>query len=136
MQTYTGTKTLDAKPMTLGDYNEYQGWTIPADQNPNDEGYLVEYHDGGKKNHDNHKGYISWSPKDVFERTYSIKLEPYQQRVVREKSKLDERISNLVDFMACELFSGISDQEQDALTSQLTAMNIYSVVLGQRVDRF
>lgn len=56
--------------MTLGDYNIHQGWKLPADQNPNDEGYLVEYIDGGKANHPDHKGYISWSPKDVFEAAY------------------------------------------------------------------
>jgi len=32
---------------------------------------LVEYMDGGgTQNHPNHVGYISWSPKEVFERAY------------------------------------------------------------------
>jgi len=136
MQTYSGTKILDAKPMLLGDYNEYQGWTIPADQDPNNEGYLVEYHDGGKPNHSNHKGYISWSPKDVFERTYVKVFEPYQQRVIGEKSKLDERIANLIDFIACDLFSGISLDEQDLLSRQCSVMENYSALLGMRIEKF
>ncbi len=70
MKTYTGTKILDAQPMTRGEYNEYRGWTIPANENPSDAGYLVEYRDGGKANDSRHAGYISWSPADVFERTY------------------------------------------------------------------
>lgn len=65
-----GIKSILPTPMTLGDYNKYQGWTIPEDQNPNDEGYLVEYQDGGKANHPNHEGYISWSPKEVFDNAY------------------------------------------------------------------
>jgi hypothetical protein len=34
------------------------------------EGFLVEYLDGGEANHKDYDGYISWSPKDVFERAY------------------------------------------------------------------
>jgi hypothetical protein len=57
--------------MTRGDYNLYRGWEIPADENPEDEGYLVEYGAGsGAGNHAQHVGYISWSPRDVFERSY------------------------------------------------------------------
>ena len=69
-KTYEGTKRVYARPMSRGDYNAYRSWTVPADENPDDPGYLVEYLDGGKSNHAAHAGYISWSPKDVFERAY------------------------------------------------------------------
>jgi hypothetical protein len=46
------------------------GWVVPEDENPLDEGYLVEYVDGGKANTPEYAGYVSWSPKDVFERAY------------------------------------------------------------------
>lgn len=59
-ESYIGTKRIDAEPMTRGDYNKYRGWTIPADENPTDEGYLVRYSDG----------YESWSPKATFEAAY------------------------------------------------------------------
>lgn len=61
---------LSGTPMTLGEYNSYRGWNIPENENPEEPGYLVEYLDGGKPNHPEHRGYISWSPKDVFERSY------------------------------------------------------------------
>ena len=67
---YEGTKRVHVQPMTRGAYNAYRGWQVPADENPADDGYLVEDVDGGKSNHPNHAGYISWSPKDVFERAY------------------------------------------------------------------
>lgn len=70
MKTYTGTKTLLAKPMTKGEYNRFRGWQQPADEDPAEQGYLVEYVDGGKPNVEGHAGYVSWSPADVFERTY------------------------------------------------------------------
>ncbi len=70
MKRYIGTKLINAKPMTRAEYNAFRGWTVPADENPNDDGYLVEYVDGGKGNTDHYAGYVSWSPKDVFERAY------------------------------------------------------------------
>jgi hypothetical protein len=60
MKKYIGCKLLEAKPMTMGDFNTFRGWTIPDDENPEDEGYLVKYPDG----------YISWSPKQIFEKAY------------------------------------------------------------------
>lgn len=70
MKTYIGTKVITARPMTRQQYNDYRGWQLPANENGADEGYLVEYLDGGQSNHPDHAGYISWSPKDVFERAY------------------------------------------------------------------
>lgn len=60
MKKYIGTKILFAIPMTLGAYNDFKGWKIPANEDPNKEGYQVTYPDN----------YISWSPKDVFEESY------------------------------------------------------------------
>ena len=60
MKKYIGTKLVQAKPMTRGEYNNYRGWQIPKNENPKDEGYLVEYSDS----------YVSWSPKEIFEKAY------------------------------------------------------------------
>ena len=60
MKTYIGTKILQANPMTRGEYNTFRGWSVPMDERAEDQGYLVQYKDG----------YISWSPKDVFEEAY------------------------------------------------------------------
>jgi hypothetical protein len=70
MQRYIGTKLINAKPMTRAEYNAFRGWTVPADENPADDGYLVEYLDGGKGNTDHYAGYVSWSPAEVFDRAY------------------------------------------------------------------
>lgn len=67
---YIGTKSVLATTMTRGEYNEYRGWQIPENEDPSEQGYLVEYVDGGKPNDERHAGYISWSPKDVFEQSY------------------------------------------------------------------
>lgn len=70
MEKFYGTKQINAKPMTRGDYNQLRGWKLPQDENPADEGFLVEYVDGGKPNDASSPHYISWSPKDVFEAAY------------------------------------------------------------------
>jgi len=70
MKTYIGVKMIAAIAMTLGEYNNYQGWDIPKDQDPNREGYLVEYLGQGNANHPKHENYISWSPKEVHESSY------------------------------------------------------------------
>lgn len=70
MKQYIGVKLINATPMTRQAYNDLRGWALPTDENGADEGYLVEYVDGGQANHKDFKGYISWSPKDVFDRAY------------------------------------------------------------------
>lgn len=70
MQTYLGIKLINAAPMDRQAYNDLRNWTVPADENPTDPGYLVEYHDGGQANTPHFAGYVSWSPEDVFNRAY------------------------------------------------------------------
>lgn len=69
-QLYIGTKLINAEPMTRAAYNTFRGWELPADENGDDEGYLVEYLDGGKPNTTTHSGYVSWSPKEQFDNAY------------------------------------------------------------------
>lgn len=70
MEQYIGTKIINAMPMNKQDYNDLRGWELPEDENGSDEGYLVEYPNGGQQNHPNYLGYISWSPKQQFEDAY------------------------------------------------------------------
>lgn len=98
MKHYIGVKEIDAKPMNRGNYNEYRGWTIPEDENPADEGYLVKYPDG----------YESWSPKEVFEKAYTeydgtglmstvddMRSPDYKKRFQAEFSQLCIRLASL-----------------------------------------
>lgn len=70
MKTFIGTKIINATPMTRAEYNAFRGWQLPADENGADDGFLVEYLDGGPANVPTHAGYVSWSPKNVFEGSY------------------------------------------------------------------
>lgn len=70
LNVFVGAMMVLASPMSRADYNALRGWTVPEDENPTDEGYLVERLDGGTPNHPDFSGYISWSPKAQFESAY------------------------------------------------------------------
>ncbi len=98
MKKYIGIKKIEAEPMTRGAYNNYRGWTVPDNENPADEGYIVKYPDG----------YISWSPKNIFEEAYSeignnhlmdtailMKSKDYKERFIAEYQQLAVRYKKL-----------------------------------------
>lgn len=152
MKKYTGVKEILATPMNRKDYNDYRGWELPADENGDDEGFLVEYVQSETSpniNHPAHKGYVSWSPKDVFEESYistEIELnnaksfdqyEPHQQRVLNELKDLTKKSFDLSNFIETDFFkSNISADEQTRLKQQLIVMKTYESILIQRVNNF
>lgn len=98
MKEYLGIKILKAKPMSLGVYNEYRGWTIPANEDPNAKGFLVEYADG----------YQSWSPEKAFleacielgenklvETVIGMKSDDFKERFKVEYTQLKIRCNGL-----------------------------------------
>lgn len=70
MTRFIGTKIITAEPMTRAAYNEFRGWALPENENGADDGYLVEYEPDGKPNVPGRAGYVSWSPKSVFDDAY------------------------------------------------------------------
>jgi len=138
---YIGTKVIKAQPMTRAGYNAYRGWDLPADENGADDGYLVEYLDGGAPNHPRHAGYISWSPKAQFDAAYLPMGDvedfmPHQQRVVGEFVQLSDKVGKLRTFVGGRLFITLPPEERAILREQLSAMESYMDVLAKRVARF
>lgn len=70
MRRYIGIKAINAKPMSRLEYNNFRKWLLPVNENGADNGYLVEYIDGGQANTEEYSGYVSWSPKEVFDKAY------------------------------------------------------------------
>ena len=138
---FIGTKVVLALAMTRLAYNVYRGWELPADENGDDDGYLVEYTDGGAPNHPDHAGFISWCPKAQFEsQNLAIgdigHLLPHQQRVIAELEQLDDRIQKLELFLHTELFAGLPEDEQQLLKMQADAMVLYLGILNTRTAKF
>jgi hypothetical protein len=63
-------------------------------------------------------------------------LLPYQQRVVDEKSDLDEKRGALDMFFGSPVFAGIDHEEQLRMRHQAVHMHIYSTILGDRIAAF
>ena len=132
---FIGTKSVLATTMTRGEYNEYRGWTIPENEDPTEQGYLVEYVDGGKPNDDRHKGYISWSPRDVFEQSYHQAQTP-QDRVRLEQRDLYDKLDKLENFLDKGQPDFIDDEQWALLKEQQMHMDAYNDVLTNRIAKF
>lgn len=132
MNKYVGKKEINATPMTRAAYNVLRGWELPADENGEDEGFLVEYVDGGKANHPDYAGYISWSPKDVFERAYKA-ADTHIDRLIIEHAELEEKINKLSSFCKTEVYLKLPIPERGLLDSQFSAMCSYYGILTVRL---
>lgn len=142
MQQYIGTKHVKAEPMNRRNYNKLRGWQLPANENGADEGYLVEYTDGGKPNTETHAGYVSWSPKEQFEKAYKLidpaiaQYQPWQQRVLEEKNQLAGRLIDLQTFINIDAFKTLDRNQQSLLEKQAQLMYELKVVLDSRIASF
>jgi len=129
---------VEAKKMTRGDYNNYRGWTVPTDENPADEGYLVKHSDN----------YVSWIAKDDFEKTYNVVgirslndsallmvSTDYKDRFIAEYIQLETRIKGLETMLSNwdkELLTFIPSCPRSIYNLQLEYMKKYLAVLEAR----
>jgi hypothetical protein len=141
MNHYVGTKIVQALLMDRGTYNLYRGWQLPANENGADEGYLVEYTDGGAPNDSRHKGYISWSPREQFDAAYIDigtnveRLAPHELRVLGERAALNAKVEKLAAFLRSNVAAALLREELDLLLEQATHMTRYLNILDKRVSR-
>ena len=137
-KTYVGTKVVHGTPMKRGDYNAFRGWQLPADEDGFEDGYLVEYTDGGESNMIGFKGYISWAPKDVFERAYTIGHEPqpttYLDRLRDELAYEDEKFGKLCRFLVTDHYTKLSLPNQRYLQRQKACMEEFVWLLKKRLE--
>lgn len=141
METYLGVKKIEAEPLLrstairqglVKNFSETDATLLDED------GYKVVYEDG----------YISWSPKDVFEKAYreykpfydKIKCDgegqDYKMRVIGEAEALQFKLDNLGFFIKKDTFLELPKDEQDRLQQQLYAMAYYITILSERISKF
>ena len=128
---YRGVKHVYAAPMTLGEYNVYRGWIIAENADPSEQGYLVEYVDGGKPNDERHKGYISWSPAEVFANSYQRSGTP-KDRLRVEQAELLERISKAQAFINKGKPDFLTNEAWGLLLDQVAIQNQEYEILCKR----
>lgn len=132
MKQFVGTKIINAIAMTRLAYNELRGWELPEDENGDDEGYLVEYLDGGQANHPDYAGYISWSPKAVFEKADGSP--DHILRVKAERAQLHDRLTKLQAFFDNARFQSLDAAEKSRMQRQAMCMVDYLDVLDSRLN--
>ena len=126
---YIGATLIRAIPVTL---YEWKGDT--ADFNvPNVFGYMVTYEDGC----------ISWSPADVFEKSYrplvpsEMELvsptpkKDYKSRLLREREQLNRKLTKLNNFICEEVHP---EGQEVLLTGQADIMQQYLEILDARIE--
>lgn len=62
---------VTAIEMTRQEYNQIRGWELPADENGDDEGFLIE-DPAGQENTPDYDGFVQWLPKAEFERKFTV----------------------------------------------------------------
>lgn len=126
MTKYTGTKTIKACPMPLGEAEKVLGRNIETSAVENREltpGYLVEYEDG----------YRSWSPKEVFDKAYRVS-ETHVDRMMIEKDEVETRYLAGRKFSFTQQFRNLSETKRKLLTKQLDQMEGYLYILSRRIE--
>ena len=125
MKQYTGTKTVKAMSMTMGEAYErklLKEGVRPSECETDKAGYLVEYEGG----------YQSWSPAKPFEKAYKLS-ETFLDRLCIEYTELMERAEKCNDFLASNKIKELDRTSQALLSVQSGLMYQYSFVLGDRM---
>ena len=132
LKQYIGTKTVKAEPMVKS-AAVAKGWARASEGNPDTPGYHVQYTNPDGSTYD------SWSPKDVFEKSYQI-AEDFKDRLEIEFKELRIRLLKLHKFIQDNGFANIAKKigpEQGALLlSQYHGMSLYFDVLKARLEIF
>jgi hypothetical protein len=117
-------KEVQARPMLLGEYNNYRGWIIPKLEDPETEGYLVVYE----------SGYESWSPKKEFQEGYSQITSPLC-RLQLEKDELILKLKGLENALENPaIMAKIPSYSKALMGEQKVVMDRYLSLLNQRFE--
>lgn len=125
MKQYTGTKTVKAMPMTMGEAYErklLKNGVRPLECETDKAGYLVEYEDG----------YQSWSPADVFEKAYKPS-ETFLERMQAECNENFERLKKAVSFVESDKFNELGLVARILLATQASTQREYGWLLADRL---
>lgn len=126
LKQYTGTKTVKARPMTMGEAYEcklLKEGVRPSECETDKAGFLVEYEDG----------YLSWSPKDVFDAAYKPS-ETFLERLDNECDEIGARYNKAKDFINSDRFDNLSPIAKLLLMAQSATQREYICLLIDMID--
>lgn len=130
LKQYIGTKMVKAEPMAKS-AAVAKGWARPSEGNEDVPGYHVQYTNPDGSTYD------SWSPKEVFEKSYQI-AEDFKDRLNIELKELEDRFYKLNGFLNENDYDKIVEKCGPAQTalmfSQYHAMRHYYDILRTRIE--
>lgn len=131
LKQYIGTKMVKAEPMAKS-AAVAKGWARPSSEGNEDvPGYHVQYTNPDGSTYD------SWSPKEVFEKSYQV-AEDVKDRLIIELKELKERSNKLNAFLTGYGYDKIVKECGPAQTalmiSQCHAMRHYYSILKTRIN--
>lgn len=130
LKQYIGTKMVKAEPMAKS-AAVAKGWARPSEGNEDVPGYHVQYTNPDGSTYD------SWSPKEVFEKSYQI-AEDFKDRLIIEFNELEDRLNKLNAFLDEKDYDKVIEicgPAQTALMfSQYHAMKHYYDILKTRIE--
>lgn len=127
LKQYTGTKTVKARPMTMGEAYErklLKEGRRPSECETDKAGYLVEYEDG----------YQSWSPAEPFEKTYKVAETPLDRMYI-EYNEESERYQKGDKFINSMNFDKLNELAKTLLSAQNESQREYCYLLANRIDQ-
>lgn len=131
LKQYKGTKTVKAEPMNESVAVEKGFARANKDGHEWRSGYHVQYTNPDGSTYD------SWSPKDVFEKSYQV-AEDFKDRLIIEFKELKERFNKLDAFLDEKDYDKVVEicgPAQTALMfSQYHAMRHYYDILRTRIE--
>lgn len=133
----TQIKQVLVKEMTRGNYNEFRSWIIPENENPLDEGFLVK---------DPDSDYITWIPKDQFDKSITIGSDLIDTAILMKSSDFKHRFKAEFDQLSIRYYGlqkmvNAYENNQlkftpkcslEILKSQLDVMKKYIEILEER----
>lgn len=124
MKKFIGTNVIMAEHMTMTEAQKVLGRNLTSKGVYGEEGYLVVYEDG----------YLSWSPKGVFDKTYKP-FEDFKDRLHIELDELEDRLTKLNVALGKDGFrEKVGDYQFKLMKEQSLAMAAYKKALGERYD--
>lgn len=131
LKLYIGTKMVKAEPMEKS-AAVAKGWARPSlEGNEDVPSYHVQYTNPDGSTYD------SWSPKDVFEKSYQV-AEDFKDRLIIELKELKERLNKLEAFLNENDYDKVAEKcgpvQTALMLSQYHAMRHYYDILKTRIE--
>lgn len=130
LKQYIGTKMVKAEPMAKS-AAVAKGWARPSEGKEDVPGYHVQYTNPDGSTYD------SWSPKEVFEKSYQI-AEDFKDRLIIEFNELEDRLNKLNAFFDENDYDKIVEKcgtvQTALMLSQYHAMKHYYDILKTRIE--